>query len=190
MQEEQQKSANRPADKAELRRELLARRQLVAEEVRRERDERISAHVLAWWRASGAGSLGVYWPIRNEPDLRDLYVWMRAEGARLALPTVTRKEDALVFLAWEPEDELIRDGLGCRVPAPGAAQVRPEALLIPCVGFNTRGQRLGYGGGYYDRTLADARRPLAIGIAYADSLCEFAGDAHDVALDRVITENG
>ena len=177
-------------DKTALRRTLLAQRQQLAPEVRQILDERIVAHVLAWWRGSGARCLGVYWPMRGEPDLRPLYRRLAEEGVQLALPMVVEKDAALTFTAWKPGDELVTQGLGGQVPAPGAAELRPEALLIPCVGFNVRRQRLGYGGGYYDRTLAVHPRPAAIGIAYAASRCDFEGDAHDIALDLVITEAG
>jgi 5-formyltetrahydrofolate cyclo-ligase len=76
------------------------------------------------------------------------------------------------------------------VPSPPQVIVQPQALLIPCVGFNRQRMRLGYGGGYYDRTLAASPRPLAIGIAYRGSLATFAADPYDIALDAIITEDG
>jgi 5-formyltetrahydrofolate cyclo-ligase len=177
-----------PSDKAALRRTLLASRQLVAPEVRREWDEKIADHVYAWWRRSGVHTLGVYWPIRGEPELHALYRRLREHGALLALPRVVEKEAPLVFAAWNEDQVLQADAHGVPVPGPDAPLLKPQALLIPCVGFNHLGQRLGYGGGYYDRTLAQAPRPLAIGIAYAISECAFDGGPHDLALDRVITE--
>jgi len=169
---------------------LLAQRQEVSPEVRARLDERIARHAWDWWRASGVHSIGVYWPMRGEPDLRALYARLHAQGVQLALPLVVGKDAALAFAVWQPGDALQRDAFGCAVPGPLARPARPQALLIPCVGFNARNQRLGYGGGFYDRTLAQTPRPAAIGIAYAAGACEFAGDEHDIALDRVITEEG
>jgi 5-formyltetrahydrofolate cyclo-ligase len=175
-------------DKTVLRQSLLANRQQLAPEVRRAWDDLIAQRVLAWWRASDVRRLGVYWPMRAEPDLRPLYRQLADEGAVLALPLVTGRNAALAFAEWEPGDELVTDRFGFPVPAPTAALMEPQAVLIPCVGFNARHQRLGYGGGYYDRTLAMPGRPAAIGVAYASSLCAFEGDTHDIALDRIITE--
>lgn len=177
-------------DKAALRRMLLAQRQEISPEVRAGLDERIACHVWNWWCASRVRSIGAYWPMRGEPDLRALYARLHADGVQLGLPMVVGKDAALAFAAWQPGDELLRDAFGCAVPGAQAAPLQPEALLIPCVGFNARNQRLGYGGGFYDRTLAQTPRPAAIGIAYAAGACDFAGDEHDIALDRVITEAG
>ncbi len=80
--------------------------------------------------------------------------------------------------------------MGVQVPAASSAEVAPELLLIPCVGFNQERFRLGYGGGFYDRTLAARPRPRAIGVAYECSRAEFSVEAHDIALDAVVTEAG
>lgn len=126
--------------------------------------------------------------MRGEPDLRALYRQLVQEGAQLALPMCVRKNTALAFAEWKPGDQLVTDAFGVAAPALHASLQEPEALLIPCIGFNAQHQRLGYGGGYYDRTLGGHARPAAIGIAYANSLCAFEGGPHDIALDRIITE--
>jgi 5,10-methenyltetrahydrofolate synthetase len=148
----------------------------------------IGAHVVAWWKANPVQTLGVYWPIRSEPDLRATYADLASRGVRLALPIVTGKNAPLRFAAWTPGDALVQDSLGIAIPAADII-VQPQALLIPCVGFNTERIRLGYGGGFYDRTLALQPRPLAIGIGYACALAVFDGAPHDVALDMIITES-
>ncbi len=151
-------------------------------------DAQIARHVRDWWLSHRVASIGVYWPMRGEPDLRELYGFFTAQGVRLALPLTAEKNSPLTFGIWHQDAPLQRDVIGCMVPASCDETLRPDALLIPCVGFNARRQRLGYGGGYYDRTLAATPRPLAIGIAYSCSECDFEGNEHDIALDRVITE--
>jgi len=151
-------------------------------------DSRIGERLKAWCVDHPFRTLGVYWPIRGEPDLRNVYEELFANGMKLALPVVTGKDAPLRFIAWTPGDAMQKDQYGIGIPASGI-EVRPDAVLVPCVGFNEQRFRLGYGGGFYDRTLAQAPRPVAVGIAYASSLTAFEADAFDIALDRVITES-
>ncbi|HJV87258.1 MAG TPA: 5-formyltetrahydrofolate cyclo-ligase [Noviherbaspirillum sp.] len=173
--------------KADLRRELLACRQAIDAEVRRSRDQVIAGRVIAWWKQDRPSCLGIYMPLRAEPDLRDAYAELNALGAKFALPIVTAKNAPLTFIAWAPGDTLTKDDFGVPVPVSGEV-VRPEALLIPCVGFDANRYRLGYGGGFYDRTLAEDPRPLAVGIAYACQRTRFEADPYDVPMDRMITD--
>lgn len=150
-------------------------------------DAAIGERVMAWWSTHRAGTLGVYWPIRGEPDLRETYANLAAQGARLALPIVLDEDLPLRFIEWKPGDAMTRDVYGVAIPLTGA-EVQPDALLIPCVGFNAQRFRLGYGGGFYDRTLAGSERPVAIGIGYECGRADFEPGVHDIALDTVITE--
>lgn len=174
-------------NKADLRARLLAHRQAIAPEVRRQMDARLCAHLLAWWNRHRFDRVGVYWPIRGEPDLHALYAELAAQGVQLALPTVAGRQSPLVFLAWEPGAPTVRDAFGVPVPA-SASVVAPQALLVPCVGFNDANFRLGYGGGFYDRTLAAVPRPATAGVAYAFSRALFEADSFDIALDVIITD--
>ena len=178
-------------DKAQLRRTLLATRQAIDPAHRRDWDAELGKRVIAWatgWsQAHPDGTLGVYWPIRGEPDLRPAYDELAARGMRLALPVVTGVDSPLRFVSWTPGEAMVKDGFGVAIPA-SYVTVMPQALLIPCVGFNRNKIRLGYGGGFYDRTLAPLSRPQTVGIAYSCGLAEFDGAAHDIALDAVITE--
>jgi 5,10-methenyltetrahydrofolate synthetase len=174
--------------KSGLRRQLLADRHAIAAEVRQAWDNAIGERLLAWWRANPAVTLGIYWPICDEPDLRPAYDELARQGVQLALPMVAERHAPLRFAAWKPGDVLVRDAHGVPVPQQASIPIHPDALLVPCVGFNTGRIRLGYGGGFYDRTLAVDPRPLAVGIAYASSLADFAGEPHDIPLDDVITE--
>ena len=169
---------------------MLARAQ-VAPEQKALWDAAIGAAVIDWWRALGAAApalLAVYWPLRGEPDLSAAYAELADSGVRLALPVVVERDAALGFTEWTPGEAMLADRMGVAVPAALRMRERPPALLIPCLGFNAQRYRLGYGGGYYDRTLAAAPRPLTVGVAYTCQLAAFAGDPHDIALDTVITE--
>lgn len=179
---------NAISTKSALRKTLLANRQAMSAEVRQTLDCRIAERLEAWCIEHPVKTLGVYWPIRGEPDLRHVYEKLCQRGMALALPVVTSKDAPLRFVAWAPGDAMRKDRYGIAIPASDTA-VRPDAVLVPCVGFNAQRFRLGYGGGFYDRTLAQVPRPVAVGIAYASSLSAFEADAFDIALDRVITES-
>ena len=178
------------ADKTALRRHLIAARRNIATAQRDRHDSAIASHVADWWRAHPVAVLGVYWPIRHEPDLRAAYAQLAAAGVQLALPIVIAPDAPLQFAAWVPGAPLVKDAFGVSVPAAPWVMVQPQALLIPCVGFTHAGIRLGYGGGFYDRTLANPAHPLAIGIAYACTRTDFNAAVYDVAMDAIITEDG
>jgi 5-formyltetrahydrofolate cyclo-ligase len=176
-------------NKVNLRQTLLAARDVLAPDVRAHNDFAIGKQLISWVDTHPVQTLGVYWPIRNEPDLHAVYADIAARGIRLALPVVVAKDIALKFLVWAPGDALTKDRMGIPTPTSSKLEVQPDALLVPCVGFNAALIRLGYGKGFYDRTLARSPRPVAIGIAYALSQAVFDGAPHDVALDVVITES-
>lgn len=176
------------AAKAALRRHLKAERASLDGPGKRARDERIGAQILAWWRRTRPPLLAVYWPLSGEPDLHASYQALADEGALLALPVVVQRHAPLAFAAWTPGEAMVADPLGVSIPRELRTVARPPALLVPCLGFNAQGYRLGYGGGFYDRTLAPAPRPLTLGIAYACQLAQFEADVHDMPLDQVITE--
>lgn len=179
-------------DKPQLRRTLKERRRAIDHATRRAWDDRIGARVLArvlpWLRAHPATALGVYWPLAGEPDLRPAYAELAEAGVRLALPVVLARDTALGFAEWVPGEPTVADSLGVAVPAQLRMVDRPDALLVPCLGFDARGYRLGYGGGFYDRTLAAQPRPRTLGIAYACQLAEFEIGEYDIPLDQIITE--
>lgn len=118
--------------------------------------------------------------------------WLRADAVRrAALPVIHTRSAPLDFHLWTPETPMAPGQYG--IPEPqGTPAVTPDVLLIPCVGVDRARFRMGYGGGYYDRTLAAMfPRPRAIGIAYADTVVDsIAPEAHDIALDAVVTETG
>lgn len=181
-------------DKPQLRRTLKERRRAIDHTTRRAWDDRIGARVLAWWHANADSSsgaiLGVYWPLAGEPDLRPAYAELAEAGVRLALPVVLERDAALGFAEWIPGEPTVADSLGVAVPAELRLVNRPQVLLVPCLGFDARGYRLGYGGGFYDRTLAAQPRPRTLGIAYACQQAQFEIGEYDIPLDAIITELG
>ena len=133
-----------------------------------------------------------YWPLRDELDPRPILSALAARGQRLCLPVVVESGAALVFRDWRPEVSLEPADFGTQVPGADCPILEPDYLLVPLLAFDRRGHRLGYGGGFYDRTLASlrARRPvLAVGLAFATQEVEAVPvEAGDQPLDRIITE--
>jgi len=169
------------------REQLLAARAELGERDAHERALR--SHVGEWLTRAEVRAVGFYWPIRGEPDLRGVIAdWLEADGTRVAaLPVVAG--DVLHFHAWVRDAPMRAAEFGIPVPAHGRP-VQPDCLLIPCVGFDARRFRLGYGGGYYDRTLAQTVPwPLCVGVAFeATRVATIEPQAHDIALDAVITD--
>lgn len=178
-------------DKIGLRRHLLALRRDIAPALRREWDALIAQQVRTWCKQAGVRRLGIYTPIRNEPDLSALFLDLHQAGVVLCLPIVQQADAPLRFARWQPDTIMSRDQFGVPIPATPEWESLPEHILIPCVGFNSAGFRLGYGGGFYDRTLAIAPPGTqSVGIAYACLVSEFSPDRYDIALSRIITESG
>jgi 5-formyltetrahydrofolate cyclo-ligase len=176
------------AAKTALRKALKAARGALDPATKVQWDAQIGAQVVAWWRMRQVATIGVYWPLAGEPDLRAAYSELARAGVQLALPVVMERDAALSFVEWTPGEPMIPDEMGVQVPATLRFVERPPALLIPCLGFNDENYRLGYGGGYYDRTLAAAPRPATLGIAYGNQRAVFSHAAYDVPLDVIVTE--
>jgi len=181
-------AAERVAVKMALRKHLKALRAGLVGDEKRHADARIGAQVLAWWRRTRPPLLAVYWPLGGEPDLSDTWRTLAGEGAALALPVVLERHAPLTFAAWTPGEAMDKDLTGIAVPADLRFVARPPALLVPCLGFDEDGYRLGYGGGFYDRTLAGDVRPATLGVAYARQAAVFDVDTHDLPLDLIVTE--
>ncbi|WP_296638583.1 5-formyltetrahydrofolate cyclo-ligase [Roseovarius sp.] len=136
--------------------------------------------------------LSCYWPIKGEPDLRELMAEWHENGVLIALPSVEVKAAPLVFRRWTPETQMVRGDWNIPVPPPEAEQVTPDITLAPMIGWTTECYRLGYGGGYFDRTLAALDpRPVSIGIALsAAQIGTIYPQPHDIPLDLVVTDTG
>lgn len=180
--------AKQNAAKAALRTALKTTRGVLDPAIKVQWDAQIGAQVLAWWRLRQVGTMGVYWPLAGEPDLRAAYAELARAGVALALPVVMERDAPLAFVAWTPGEAMLPDRMGVQVPRDLRFVARPPALLVPCLGFTQDAYRLGYGGGYYDRTLADAPRPYTLGIAYSNQEAVFSHGSHDVPLDVIVTE--
>ncbi len=155
----------------------------------------IATHLHALLQARGVGPgtvLAGYWPIKGEPDPRDLLAQLHSAGVTLALPVVETRAAPLVFRRWTPATRMTRGVWNIPVPPPEADMLTPDVTLAPCLGWSPGAFRLGWGGGYFDRTLAAlAPRPLAIGVALAAArLDTIYPQPHDIALDAIVTETG
>ncbi len=137
----------------------------------------------------GGRTVSGYWPFRGEPDLRNWSIRVIERGGRVALPVVIRKDWPLEFRAWAPGDPLERGMWNILVPARGPS-VQPDIVIAPLVGFDDANYRLGYGGGFFDRTLATLpRRAFVIGVGYATfRLATIYPQPHDIAMDAIVTD--
>jgi 5-formyltetrahydrofolate cyclo-ligase len=168
---------------------------IIARRVARPAAERrqLSAPVIAYLRAAVTPTrcpvVGLYWPIRGEIDLRDFAREFVAAGGIVALPVVVQDAVPVEFWRWQPGVALKRGHWNIPVP-PERDLVRPDVLVVPLVGFDSGRYRLGYGGGFYDRTLAVAvPRPHTIGIAFAEvELPSIHPQPHDIPMDVIVTE--
>lgn len=140
------------------------------------------------------GPVSAYWPMGDEFDVLPALRALEADGWGCCLPVVAQRGGPLVFRAWRTGDLLIDGGFGTSVPTAAAIVVVPRVLLVPLLAFDARGFRLGYGGGYYDRTLAALRRTgdvLAIGVAFAaQEIDQVPCEDFDERLDLIATERG
>jgi len=173
-----------------LRRRLLALRAGLPD--RANADARIGAALAPLLERLGARRVGFYWPIQGEFDARAVIAqWLDGmPGRQAALPVVSRPGTPLDFHAWTPETTMRAGHYDIPVPD-GTEAVLPDALLIPCVGFSRDKFRLGYGGGFYDRTLAAlAETPVSIGIGFAACEIPLQAQPHDLPMDWIVTEGG
>jgi 5,10-methenyltetrahydrofolate synthetase len=151
----------------------------------------IDAHLERGFPGLARARLAFCWPIRNEYDARHLARRLREAGATTALPVVLAPRTPLVFREWHPGVELAKGPLDIPYPA-GSRELEPRAVLLPMNGWDAQGYRLGYGGGFFDRTLcAMQEKPLVIGVAYEQARMEtIHPQSWDVPMDYVVTERG
>jgi len=184
-------SLDPPRDKKLLRRQLQAERLSMID--RHQRAMHLQEVLRVWLVARQDKAIGAYWPIKGEFDaLPALYRWSEADEERcIGLPVIDRETRQLTFHMWSPGCEMEDDAYG--IPKPrGTPAFVPTLLLVPCVGYGPKGVRLGYGGGFYDRTLASLRpRPYTAGLAYSHGYVPWLkAEPHDMPLDAVLTDEG
>ncbi|MGH6792062.1 MAG: 5-formyltetrahydrofolate cyclo-ligase [Methyloceanibacter sp.] len=174
-----------------MRGRLLAERLKLAPAARRGYANEIVRYVRSLLEPIEGRIISLYWPIRAEPDLRALLPPIVEAGGRCSLPVVVEEKAPMVFRLWEPGIKLVPGIWNIPVPPSGAAVI-PDIVIAPVVGYDAACFRLGYGGGYFDRTFVSLpRRPVALGVGYAISaLPTIYPFPHDIALDAVITEQG
>jgi 5-formyltetrahydrofolate cyclo-ligase len=133
-------------------------------------------------------TVALYWPFRGEPDLRGWAETVRAGGGQVALPVVIAKAQPLVFRLWKPGEKLEKGVWNIPIPAAGEP-VLPDIVISPVVGFDAGNYRLGYGGGFYDRTLAAMpRKPRILGVGYEmQRIATIYPHEHDIPMDAVLT---
>lgn len=169
----------------------IAWREAVPQEQRLQRDRRISGHLRTALSAPAGVVIGFCWPFRGEFDARFAVRDWRVQGAIAALPEVVGKGQALRFRQWWPGAPMTKGVYDIPLPD-GTPVVLPDVAIVPMNAYDGQGYRLGYGGGYFDRTLAAlGRRVIAIGVTYDDCCVpSIFPQAHDLPMDFVVTEGG
>jgi 5-formyltetrahydrofolate cyclo-ligase len=180
-------------EKRALRAEVVARRAAMSAEARRIASERACDH-LARLLLPSPGVVTAFMSLEGEIDIGPAIAAVHRAGVPLALPVVTGKGQKLTFRHFAPGDPLAAGTWNIPEPLPEAPEAVPDVIVVPLVAFDGNGGRLGYGAGFYDRTLAfwRARKPVrAVAFAFACQAVEAVPrEAHDEPLDAIVTENG
>ena len=173
------------------RERLINLRMTVSAEERAVRAERITAELDRLLADRPGATISFYWPFRGEFDLRSWAASRIAEGTRAALPVVVEKARPLVFRPWWPGCRMERGVWNIPVPSEGPEAI-PDFIIAPLVGFDRENFRLGYGGGYFDRTLASLpAKPFVAGIGLASTRLEtIHPQSWDIPMDAIVTEHG
>ena len=179
--------------KSALRQRLLAER-VAASSARPQAADRLAAHFAPNWRPHKGQVVAGYWPLHHELDPRPLMAAFLDMGASLCLPVMQRDDQPLIFRSWRDGDRLETGTFGVEEPTDRAPEAVPDLVLVPLVGVDRTGMRLGFGKGYYDRTLAALRARgtvRAVGVAYPEQCVDLVPcEPHDQALDALVTDTG
>lgn len=176
--------------KRALRREALARRSALTAPA--DATARLLANLTDAGLVPDGAPVSGFWSIGDEIDVRPALLALRTRGHEIGLPVVVRRAQPLVFRAWRDGDQMAAGPFGIREPLPSAPEISPVVLLVPLLAFDREGYRLGYGGGFYDRTLAALRERgeiVAVGTAWAgQEVAHVPRDRYDQRLDWILTE--
>ena len=182
------------AAKAELRVVLTERRRQAVLSLPRAGED-LRDRFLAAIPIVGHEIISAFWPLPDELDTRPLIKAVAARGHTIGLPVVIKRGQPLMFRRWTPETELVQGSFRVMTPPPDAPEVVPSLLIVPLLAFDRAGYRLGYGGGFYDRTLHKLRgaaaggQVLAVGVALsAQEVPSVPRDDTDQPLDWIVTE--
>jgi 5-formyltetrahydrofolate cyclo-ligase len=180
------------AVKADLRKDAHAVRAALSDEVRAEAAKAVAMHFFESIAYAPEDVIAGYWRIRDELDCQPILIRLMDSGQKVVLPVVEGNDAPLDLRVWEADAPLYEAGFGTLAPSDLAPRAAPDVVLMPLLGFDSEGTRLGYGGGYYDRTLAVLpRKPMLVGLAFAaQELPHIPREQHDVPLDAIVTENG
>lgn len=177
--------------KAKFRKQILARRKALSSQDVERASQRIQEYLVTLLHSKPACMIGLYHPFRNEPNLLSLLSNPQVVQHQWSLPVCVGQGAAatLQFARYTAHTDLMPGDYGIPVPA-HLDWVRPQLVIIPCVGFNRSGGRLGYGAGWYDRTLALSHpKPLTWGVCFADDeIDDVFQETHDFLLDCVVTD--
>lgn len=182
---------NLPEWRKHQRKQLIAARETLPAAVHQQWSQAISDLLKQGFPKLQTMNIGIYWPFRGEYDPRLIAQYFKQQGAVLALPEVISKDEPLCFREWLPDTPMKNGAYGIPVPIE-ARTVVVDAAIIPMVGFDQHGYRLGYGSGYFDRTLATYQpQPITIGIAFEIQRLENVyPQPHDIAMHYIVTEMG
>ncbi|MCX7157253.1 MAG: 5-formyltetrahydrofolate cyclo-ligase [Rhodocyclales bacterium] len=186
-----EQTTDSPIPRAALRREKLAARMALDEKTHAKLSARIESHLAALLAPLPPQTLAFCAPVRGEFDARPLASLLLDCGWQAAMPIIVESDAPMRFRRWTPSCTMGVDRYGIPIPLEGPNLV-PDIVLLPLLAFDAQGFRLGYGGGYFDRTLAAlVPRPLAIGIGFElGRVADIRPQAHDIPLTAVITEAG
>ncbi|GAB5389424.1 MAG: hypothetical protein Alpg2KO_23920 [Alphaproteobacteria bacterium] len=178
--------------KIRLRSELKPVRDALSSEYRAEASQQMAARLLPLLQATPFKCLAGYWPMASEADPRPVMMAVQEQGLKVGLPLVDRTDKPLTFRLWNGQEPPWQGPLGNLEPDPKDRRAAPDILLLPMLGFDRRGGRIGFGKGYYDRTLSELRgfKPIiAIGLAFAEQeVPEIPMEKHDQRLDWIVTQ--
>ncbi len=174
-----------------MRTEFIEARQAVPVAARHAADARLAERLDALLGDVKGRTVSLYWPFRGEPDLRKWAAACHDRGAALALPVVVAKATPLTFRRWTPGDKLEKGVWNIPIPPDSAETLAPDIVIAPVVGLDAAKYRLGYGGGFFDRTLeklrADGHTARAVGVGYEQQRMEtIHPHEHDIPMDDAV----
>ena len=180
--------------KRRLRTEMKARRGEIDNSQAAEAARAVIEHIKPFLVNKKRWHIALYHPVNSEFDALPLAHYLSGKRVRLSLPVIASRDEPMVFRPWQVDELLVTAVHNIKVPPNKGLSATPELIIVPLLGFDTNGFRLGYGGGYYDRTLAQIRaqrRVIAMGLAYdLQEVGSIPAGIHDQRLDYVLTPLG